>query len=36
MLRFLFHRLLLLVPTFIGVTIAAFSFVRLLPGDRFC
>jgi dipeptide transport system permease protein len=33
MLRFLLTRLLLLVPTFIGITIAAFSFIRLLPGD---
>ncbi len=33
MLRFLIHRLGLLIPTFIGVTIAAFAFVRLLPGD---
>jgi dipeptide transport system permease protein len=33
MLAFLLRRLGLLVPTFIGVTIAAFSFVRILPGD---
>ncbi|MEZ5812725.1 MAG: ABC transporter permease subunit [Rhizobiaceae bacterium] len=33
MLSFFFRRLLLLVPTFIGVTIAAFSFIRILPGD---
>ncbi len=33
MLRFLFHRLALLIPTFIGVTIASFAFIRLLPGD---
>jgi dipeptide transport system permease protein len=33
MLRFLVSRLSLLIPTFIGVTIAAFAFVRLLPGD---
>jgi len=33
MLRFLFTRLALLVPTLIGITIAAFSFIRLLPGD---
>jgi len=33
MLRFIIHRLGLLVPTFIGVTIAAFGFIRLLPGD---
>lgn len=33
MLRFLFHRALFLVPTFIGITIVAFGFIRLLPGD---
>ena len=33
MLRFLLRRLALLVPTFIGITIAAFAFIRLLPGD---
>lgn len=33
MIRFLFSRLLLLVPTFIGVTIVSFGFIRLLPGD---
>jgi dipeptide transport system permease protein len=33
MLRFFFTRLSLLIPTFIGVTIAAFAFIRLLPGD---
>ncbi|QGZ34803.1 ABC transporter permease subunit [Stappia indica] len=33
MIRFLFARLALLVPTFIGVTIVAFGFIRLLPGD---
>ena len=33
MLAFLLTRLLLLIPTFIGVTLAAFSFIRLLPGD---
>jgi dipeptide transport system permease protein len=33
MLRFLVSRLALLVPTFIGVTIIAFAFIRLLPGD---
>ncbi|QDY98979.1 ABC transporter permease subunit [Nitratireductor mangrovi] len=33
MLRFLIYRLALLVPTFIGVSIIAFSFIRLLPGD---
>ena len=33
MLAFLATRLLLLIPTFFGVTLAAFSFIRLLPGD---
>lgn len=33
MLRFLFTRLALLIPTFIGITISAFAFIRLLPGD---
>jgi dipeptide transport system permease protein len=33
MLRFLLSKIALLIPTFIGVTIAAFGFIRLLPGD---
>jgi len=33
MLRFVLNRLGLLIPTFIGVSIVAFSFIRLLPGD---
>ena len=33
MLYFLFTRIALLIPTFIGITIVAFSFVRILPGD---
>lgn len=33
MLYFLLKRIVLLVPTFIGITIVAFSFVRILPGD---
>lgn len=33
MLRFLVNRLGLLIPTFIGVSIIAFAFIRLLPGD---
>ncbi len=33
MLRFIFGRLAVLIPTFIGVSIIAFSFIRLLPGD---
>jgi len=33
MFRFLLTRLAILIPTFIGVSIIAFSFIRLLPGD---
>ncbi len=33
MLAYLLRRVGLLIPTFIGVTIAAFGFIRLLPGD---
>ena len=33
MLRFLLSRVAVLIPTFIGVSIIAFSFIRLLPGD---
>ena len=33
MLSFLLRRIALLVPTFLGVTIASFGFIRLLPGD---
>ncbi|MFZ1679513.1 MAG: ABC transporter permease subunit [Rhizobiaceae bacterium] len=33
MLRYLLGRLVVLIPTFIGVSIIAFSFIRLLPGD---
>ena len=33
MFRFLLARIGLLIPTFIGVTIVAFSFIRMIPGD---
>jgi len=33
MLAFLIRRIGLIIPTFIGVTIAAFAFIRMLPGD---
>ena len=33
MLRFFLGRLAVLIPTFIGVSIVAFAFIRLLPGD---
>jgi dipeptide transport system permease protein len=32
-IRFLLHRLALLLPTFIGITLAAFFLIRLVPGD---
>ena len=33
MIGFILYRVGLLIPTFIGVTIAAFMFIRVLPGD---
>jgi dipeptide transport system permease protein len=33
MLSYLLRKLALIVPTFIGISICAFAFVRLLPGD---
>ena len=33
MLKYIFSRLLTFLPTFFGVTLIAFSFIRLLPGD---
>jgi dipeptide transport system permease protein len=33
MLRYVLHKLLLIVPTVVGISIAAFAFIRLLPGD---
>ena len=33
MLRFILTRVGLLIPTFIGVTLIAFVFIRLIPGD---
>ncbi|MDQ0317299.1 ABC transporter permease subunit [Amorphus orientalis] len=33
MLRFLVNRLGVLIPTFIGVSIVTFAFIRVLPGD---
>lgn len=33
MLRFLLQRLGMVIPTFIGVSIVSFLFIRLLPGD---
>lgn len=33
MIRFLVTKILYLIPTFFGITIVAFGFVRILPGD---
>jgi len=33
MIRFILQKLALIVPTVIGITIAAFAFIRMLPGD---
>lgn len=33
MIRFIFGKIAYLIPTFIGITIVAFGFVRILPGD---
>jgi len=33
MFRFLLGRLAVLIPTFIGVSVIAFAFIRMLPGD---
>ncbi len=33
MIRFILRKLAILVPTFIGVTLIAFVFIRMIPGD---
>ncbi|MDB5522427.1 MAG: binding--dependent transport system inner rane component family protein [Rhizobium sp.] len=33
MLRFLLGRIAVLIPTFVGVALISFSFIRMLPGD---
>ncbi|MEP4433224.1 MAG: peptide ABC transporter permease, partial [Hyphomicrobiales bacterium] len=33
MLGFILRRVGLLIPTFLGITIVSFGFVRVLPGD---
>ena len=33
MLKFFLTRVSLLIPTFLGVTVVAFAFIRLIPGD---
>jgi dipeptide transport system permease protein len=33
MLRYILNKLVLIIPTLVGITICAFAFVRVLPGD---
>src|SRR3990172_2261724 len=33
MLRFIFTRLSLIIPTFLGMTLLAFFLIRMVPGD---
>ena len=33
MIRFIFTRLSLVIPTFIGITLMVFVLIRLIPGD---
>jgi len=33
MFRFLISKLAMLIPTFLGVTVVAFGFIRMIPGD---
>ena len=33
MLGFIFKRVLLLIPIFIGLTLSTFTLVRMVPGD---
>ena len=33
MFGFLLRRILVMIPTFVGITIVAFLFIRMLPGD---
>ena len=33
MFRFILNKIALIIPTFVGITIVAFAFVRVLPGD---
>ncbi|WP_353143871.1 ABC transporter permease subunit [Paracoccus sp. (in: a-proteobacteria)] len=33
MIRFILKKMLYLIPTMLGITLVAFSFIRLLPGD---
>ena len=33
MLRFIFTRLALIVPTFVGITLLAFLLIHAVPGD---
>ncbi|MGB0915767.1 MAG: peptide ABC transporter permease, partial [Crocinitomicaceae bacterium] len=33
MFSFIFRRLLVLIPTYIGITLTAFAFIHVIPGD---
>ncbi|HER26982.1 MAG TPA: peptide ABC transporter permease, partial [Rhodospirillales bacterium] len=33
MLRFILARLGVLIPTFLGASVVAFGFIRMIPGD---
>ena len=33
MLQFIFRRLLVVIPTFLGVTVLAFALIHMIPGD---
>src|SRR5579871_6559019 len=33
MLRYILNRIVLIIPTFIGISILSFGFIRMLPGD---
>src|SRR6185295_10052567 len=33
MLKFVFHRILLMIPTLVGVAVLVFFLLRLMPGD---
>ncbi len=33
MLRFILHRILLMLPTLLGVAVLVFFMLRLMPGD---
>ncbi|MGL6297043.1 MAG: peptide ABC transporter permease, partial [Plesiomonas sp.] len=33
MVQFIFRRIGLVIPTFIGITLLTFALIRLIPGD---